>query len=370
MVDSDWKRLKTSFDKNYYKKKIQPTVEKIQEIVESIQHESVHHTEAATLDSNLRLQIMEQSIGKVHDKLDTLERMGDRFRKYSSEELQEIARILAGRLLNDAELQVQYRRSECIKLCSRKDIQSFIEPLIPYMEDGREEISRRLGGLTGQSLPGEVLVSMQKWLQVPSSRMIWIEGSSPDFYASNLSLAALRLCAICNSSEVPSIFVFCKNRYKFQKSRSASAQKEASLVVLLYSIISQLACLIPPEFEAVKKLDGWHFNQLDGTIDSAKLALDIIEALVSLQLPSLIWIIDGLQLAEDRNSRSYLTRLVTILRSHQDGNVCFTTNGSSRALIQTIRKSERVDASPMLQGRGGRVLKGGLQIEGLTGRFR
>ncbi|KAJ6007443.1 hypothetical protein N7540_011419 [Penicillium herquei] len=397
---SHWRRLKTSLDKNYYKKEIQPTVEKIQEIVESIQHESVHHTETTTLDSNFRLRIMEKNIEKVQDKLDTtLEQMGDKSRNHSPEELQVIAGIICGKLLK--EFEVQFWRSvagkpiqklrqssaahytkeerdsleqtssqnECIKLCSREAIQSFIEPLIPYIEDGREEISRRLGGMNGQSLPGEVIVSMKKWLQDSSSRMIWIEGFSPDFYGSNLSLAALRLCAICNSTEMPSISVFCKKSNKFQKSRSASAQKEASLVVLLYSIISQLACLIPPEFEAVKELDEWHFNQLDGTLESAKLALDLIEAMVSLQLPSIIWIIDGLQLAEDRKTRSYLKSLVTILRSHQGGKVCFTTNGSSRAL-KTIEKCERVDASRMLQGRGGRVLKGGLPIDGLTGRFR
>jgi hypothetical protein len=117
---------------------------------------------------------------------------------------------------------------------------------------------------------------------------------------------------------------------------------------LLYSTIAQLARLVQAEVPAAPELHQKQFELLDGSIDSASVALRIIQALLVHAPPSMVWVIDGLQLAESRSTISLLSSFFGILRRQEELHVskaCFTTDGNSAVLMQAISVHEHVDGS-------------------------
>ncbi|OKO96532.1 hypothetical protein PENSUB_10707 [Penicillium subrubescens] len=147
-----------------------------------------------------------------------------------------------------------------------------------------------------------------------------------------------------------------------EASEPGLSNQEAAVVALLYSTIAQLARLIPAEVPAAPELHEQQFELLDGSIGSALVALRIIQALIVHAPPSMIWVIDGLQLAESRSTISLLSSFFEILRRQEElriSKVCFTTDGNSVVLTRGISVHEHVDGSRMVQGGPGRQLRGG-----------
>lgn len=212
-------------------------------------------------------------------------------------------------------------------------------------------------------LPQEVLTEVRGWIESPKSRMIWIEGTSSSSYGSTLSLSAMQLCNISMHARIPCVSFFCKPAYTFTSaSQTGLSNQEAAVVALLYSTIAQLARLIPAEVPAAPEFHQQQFDLLDGSIDSAHVALRIIQALLVHAPPSMIWVIDGLQLAESRSTISLLSSFFEILRRQEElriSKVCFTTDGNSVVLTRAISVHEHVDGSRMVQGGPGRQLRGG-----------
>jgi len=153
---------------------------------------------------------------------------------------------------------------------------------------------------------------------------------------------------------------------------------QATLLALLYSLMAQLTRLLPSEFEPSPSpgpsdlLTEESLALLDGTPQSIPLALQTIAALLSHAPPSLVWVIDGLQMAESQETREHLEGFLGILRGEERegkrvSKVCFTTDGNSAVLGRGLRVDKKVDAARLVQGRGlgGRVLKGGGGVGGL-----
>lgn len=247
---------------------------------------------------------------------------------------------------------------------TRYDIQKTTLSLSTYTEDGREEISNALRGISMPLLPQEVLDAIKRWIGSPQSRIIWIEGLPSYSYGSNLSLTAMQLCTISMRAQIPCVSFFCKPSYKFASVPHASlTTQEASVVALLYSVTAQLARLIPADFQGSPDLYQQQFQLLDGSIKSASIALRIIQDLLIHVPPSIIWIIDGLQLAESRSTIQILDEFVAMLRDQENrrtSKVCFTTDGNSHVMLPAIRVDERVDASRMALA--GQQLPGGGDI--------
>ncbi|GLI75628.1 hypothetical protein PoHVEF18_003890 [Penicillium ochrochloron] len=253
--------------------------------------------------------------------------------------------------------------SDSAEPCTRYDIQKATNSLIKYTEDGRAEITNALRGISSSMLPQEVLTEVRRWIESPKSRMIWIEGTSSSSYGSTLSLSAMQLCNISMHARIPCVSFFCKPTYTFTSASQAGlSNQEAAVVALLYSTIAQLARLIPAEVPAAPEFHQQQFDLLDGSIDSAHVALRIIQALLVHAPPSMIWVIDGLQLAESRSTISFLSSFFEILRRQEElriSKVCFTTDGNSVVLTRAISVHEHVDGSRMVQGGPGRQLRGG-----------
>ncbi|KAL6407016.1 hypothetical protein AUP68_09837 [Ilyonectria robusta] len=257
------------------------------------------------------------------------------------------------------------------ELCSRHEIEQLSKLIAIYLEDGREDISRVMAS-PSSSIPEEVMMQMQIWIQAPKSKMLWVGGVPVVPYGSGLSQAAMRLSTVSMEAGLPCVSFYCKPRYAFAKTSHVSG-RQAGLIALLYSVITQLTYLLPATFPATKDLDGDQFRLLDGSMESVSVALRIIRALLSHAPPSLIWVLDGLQLAEDQATLPYLKALMEILREQEDqrvSKVCFTTDGNSRALTSSMRAHERVDASRMAHRVPGRPSIGGRNISELGGAMR
>ncbi|XRM42793.1 hypothetical protein ABZX51_006007 [Aspergillus tubingensis] len=251
--------------------------------------------------------------------------------------------------------------SDADETCTRYDIQKATTALMKYTDDGREELSLALRGIPSSLLPQEVLSEIQDWIRSPRSKMIWLEGVPSFNHRSNLSLAAMQLCALTTRAQIPCISFFCKPRYNWDTDVSS---QEACAVALMYSIIAQLARLLPADFHGAPELLA-HFENLDGTIGSTSTALRIIEGLLVDAPPSIIWVIDGLHMAESCGTINILDDFVAILREQERlrlSKVCFTTDGNSHTLLPAMMVDERIDVSRMALAGPGRQLHGGGDI--------
>lgn len=188
-------------------------------------------------------------------------------------------------------------------------------------------------------------------------------------YGTGISAAAMRVSAISIDAGIPCVSFFLKPQYSFALSKGMS-HREAGLIALLYSVITQLACLLPTAFPATTGLDESQFRLLDGGIESVPAALKMIRALLVHAPPSLIWVLDGFQLVENEVTIPHLRALVDILRDQESkhiSKVCFTTDGNCFVLMRAMNAWERVDASRMAQHRAGTLLRGGSDVGELGG---
>lgn len=199
--------------------------------------------------------------------------------------------------------------------------------------------------------------------------MIWVHGVPAMSYGTGLSRAAMRVYDISMQAGIPCISFFCKPRYEFAEEKNLT-RKEAGLIALLYAVVSQLTCLLPMGFPATKGLDEVHFRRLDGSMASVPVALGLVQTLLLHAPPSLVWVVDGLQLLQDEATVPHLRCFVDILREQETervSKVCFTTDGNCVVLGRATNVRERVDATRMAQGRPGAVLRGGSQVTQLGG---
>ncbi|KAI1479211.1 hypothetical protein F4774DRAFT_138077 [Daldinia eschscholtzii] len=414
------KRLRSALNKHFYEKNFKTMVDGIRTTIQKIQQEAAHATEG-------RIRGLEDRVIQVDYKLDQvlpcLKAVGNESRDDDENQIGDKL-ILATRFvslgnrafqhLEAVQAHCQYdeisdlrhhalllpgiedievssteesnRRVESDEstssdeinetdLRTRYEIQEYASRLSPYIEDGRKEVSNTPDRVSRELLPAEVILELQNWLGAVKSRMIWVEGMPANSYSSDLSLAARRLVDISLSANIPCISFFVKPRYDFASRVSPPMpQRQAAVVALLYSIITQLACLLPVEFENLEELEEAHFQKLDGSFGSVPFALQVVRALLKYAPPSLIWVLDGFQLTESQDTIPHLRTLISILRD-QEANciskVCFTTDGNCMVLSRTMNVLERVEASRTTQGRPGNLLRGGSDINtlGFSSRF-
>lgn len=278
----------------------------------------------------------------------------------------------------------------------RSDLEHHIHGLLArYLEDGRMDIARNPRDASFTTLPSEVLVGLQKWISALKSTMVWVSGEDATPFGSGLSVAALKLCDVSKEIGIPCISFISRQRYSFCTPDPANKSgmqeqldpQEAGLIALFYTVIAQLILLLPDDpFPVNPVLEKSNFEKLDGTMASAPVALQIIRELASYAPPSLIWIFDNIQLAENKTTRPHLKAFMDFLReqerktnaaaAREEGKmpyskVCFTTDGNSLVLNTTTNaRTERIDASRMAQRRPGRPLRGGSDVSELAWRKR
>lgn len=204
-------------------------------------------------------------------------------------------------------------------------------------------------------MPSEVVSDIQKWLEGNISAVLWVEGPvSP----CDLSPTAIRVLAVLNGTSIPAVSFFEQQKYPNPHKLDF---KEAGVICLLYTLISQSILQIPSVIETEETLDYAYFERLDGSWDSTKHALHVLRLLLSFAPPSMVLVIHGLDAIDGRTTRKVLRQLIDIVREQSCRTVVkslFTTNGMSQTLGDKTFMSERVDASRMVQDRPGRSLPG------------
>lgn len=194
-------------------------------------------------------------------------------------------------------------------------------------------------------LPWHALVKLKAWIDGQASNTIWIEGTSPFSYRPKDTLPIREPNQNTMSSPPRYIFASCDPRHNFPITESqpyeSGSNEELALSSLLDSIIAQLQGIFPSLSFSKPEL-------LDRSKRSAEVALRMIQTFLEEdKVPSLIWIIDGLQFTESESTNPSLIKLVCNLRV-RGYKICFTTHGTSEVLSKTVCECERVVASNVL----------------------
>ncbi|KUI62526.1 hypothetical protein VP1G_09644 [Cytospora mali] len=404
------KRARASLNKNFYDKTFKPTVDKIQQTVKGIRDEAKHITE-------IRIGEMYDGVKRLEDQMLALRNTGNMNRHDDTQQILRRLDDIGGafdalgsssvKALVAVENHVAYSQNTVVNqnspsavssgsksseeigeevvdsgaenedglaiendaACTRYEIQQLTVKLTKFAEDDRHHISDSLRGVTRAHLPAEVMIELKRWIKATDSKFVWVEGPPSNSHGSSLSLAAIRISDISMQAGIPCLSIFIKAHYDLTAIPGPRiTQREAATVALLYSFIYQLSRLLPAEFEPMDEFTQEQFGLLDGSLGSANVALKIIEALITHSPPSLICIIDGLDLAESQNTIQHLSGLIRILRSEEKKRmlkVCFTTNGNSMVLIRKIGVFERVDASRMAQEDPRGFMRGAFDINEL-----
>lgn len=196
-------------------------------------------------------------------------------------------------------------------------------------------------GIWSMELPRHALIKVKAWTEDPRLDTIWIEGTSPFSPRSKDNLPRWKPYQNTTSSPPRYIFASC-----YPKSISPTdsqlhergSKEELALLSLLYSIIAQLQKVFPSLCFRKPEL-------LDRSNESADVALRIIQTFLEEdKMPSLVWVIDGLQLIESASTDPFLIKLVKSLRV-RGYKICLTTQGTSIVLSQVTWDYEQVKAS-------------------------
>lgn len=253
--------------------------------------------------------------------------------------------------------------------CSRYDIEQLSVPLAKYLDDGRHQLANAIQGDPSSMIPSEVLLELQKWIKSGVSKMIWVQGVPMVPHQVGLTHAALRICEISIQTGIPCVSFFSKRKYDFEGAKDLT-DKEGGLIALLYSIIRQLACLLPTALPVTEGLKESKFRSLDGTLASVPAALELIRALLLHAPPTLIWVIDGLQLTETNSTILHLRAFLYIIREQETKRIskaCFTTERNCFVLSQATTIFERVDTLQVAQNQPGAIMRGGSNVSDLGG---
>lgn len=244
---------------------------------------------------------------------------------------------------------------------SRYDIQQLALALGANAQDDDPTLPHETSLVSGLQLPQEIVVEFSKWVKTSVSRHIWVEGPPTLERNSALSLAARQIGELSLKLSIPCVAYFFKEAAPTSATKSDS-HREAACVEMLYSFVGQLTHLLPRDFRA--KSDGelgkTEFQRLDGSLESANVALRMLDTLLGYTTPSLMWIIDGIQLAENSQTVPYLRSFLQMLLlqpKQRMCKVCFTTQGRSSLLMGATTFLERVDASKMALSRPGSMLR-------------
>jgi len=247
---------------------------------------------------------------------------------------------------------------------TRAEIQKISAPFLEqYFEDGRSEVLKSGNSISRSSLPSEVAHKITKWIGTPSSSFLWVEGPIFTPAERQLSAIAVLLCdsALDGENPIPCVSFTPKSTYSTEHTPDSKSRQEIVLIAMLYSIAAQLIQLLPQEIESTTNSFD-KFEKLDGSFASIPTALDLIESLLANGPPTLMVIINRLQVAECPSTTPHLKRFVELLKAYDPEHIVkalFITQGSSPALAGTLDVlTEKINARRMAQAKPGQAPKG------------
>ncbi|KAK3376252.1 hypothetical protein B0T24DRAFT_718644 [Lasiosphaeria ovina] len=258
---------------------------------------------------------------------------------------------------------------------SQRQIKELAQQLQEFVSSGRDEAITSTEGKLGTRILSETVNRIQSWLESEASEFLWVEGY---IFPCDLTPTALRITACMFEAGIPCVYFFDQDTYPSilsPKSGRAQPREETALVCLLYTLIDQLVTLLPTTFTSDTDLGLGEqaFQELNGTMESADLALQVIQALIAHAPNHLVVVIDGVLDLESESATTwpYFEELVDILRRESRREKLFkvlvTTNGMSPFLCEALEEDEREVASNMaVQFRHGRRLQGTNSVDDVS----
>ncbi|CAJ2499894.1 Uu.00g027470.m01.CDS01 [Anthostomella pinea] len=306
---SPGKRIKSAFTVRFYDDKVKTKVAKIKRIVKRVERE-------ATLETGFRVQATEQGIESLGDLIRKLadenraviqadfslqfQQLADKLRPvgYSAAKLLILTTEWVfrdpetGGLIERQQPFVSSNNTSTPRPIPSHDLQlnEYSRVVKPYAQDAKSDLLAEVDVTSRPNISEEVGIEVQSWLREPGTSFLWVEGSGDEYYDSPLAALALHICASAMGARIPAISFFSKARYDSPPS------------------------LLPATFKASATLDHHSFEQLDGSMQSVPTALEIIEALLELAPPSLMSVINGLEIMESRETIRSMGKLMEIFR--------------------------------------------------------
>jgi hypothetical protein len=189
----------------------------------------------------------------------------------------------------------------------------------------------------------EIATSLKHWTRNPESQVLCIVGPSRYSMPSSLALLSAYHVSLSNLANIPIIHHICV--LPQVEAFDGTTREAGGLVALVYSLIKQLVGLLPPEIDGNYDFTVDRFCGLDGTLNTWKEAISVLNDLLDLSPPNLSCVIDGLQQLDDESTDNHLKVMISALRrqtkaehltSSNVSKLLFTTAGISRALMDSL----------------------------------
>lgn len=231
---------------------------------------------------------------------------------------------------------------------TKESIMSCVLPLQCYYQE--ERIKNLTARAKNLSVSREVYVKIHRWLTTANAEAIALEGPSGVTEPSQSTLTSAFVLRSVNQAQIPVIGHFCY----YDPREWASYDRTEQLLHLVYSLIYQLALIIPEGTDADN-----HFGVdlspsrlscvLGGGVDHLDAAISLLGDLFKLAPPLLFCVVDGLRRVDSTSNppalRSSVDKLLTMLcttaskKTESNGalKVLISTNGSSLALREKER---------------------------------
>ena len=200
------------------------------------------------------------------------------------------------------------------------------------------------------AIPDEMFARLHDWISSDESEVLWVAGTTDDCYPSKMSAIAATMVKLFAEAKPMVIFHFCDlpNPRTIQDGKSV---EEIGLISMVYSMIQQLIEHVPPQFDSSNDFSLNRFTPLDGNISTLDDALELFRDLITLCLPYIVFIVDGIERLDYHKGQQgckefvrTLQQLKTMKPRDNDSQcvykVLFTTAGKPDALMQTLEYSE------------------------------
>jgi len=204
-------------------------------------------------------------------------------------------------------------------------------------------IGRSGEDFAGECTPGfaneEVMHTLQQWSTASTSQLLWLAGPEEYTVPSNVSAAAGAIVMSAQALGVPQISHICERGTRSDS--VGQSIEDSGLIGLLYSFIKQMIVQTPLRVENDTAISYDQISDLDGTMGTWSLGLDILSILLKLAPPLLLCIVDGFNLLDHGASSTRCEEFISLFWKSLANEakvlkVLFTTSGFSKTMNSEI----------------------------------
>ena len=215
---------------------------------------------------------------------------------------------------------------------------------------GEDVIESLLNIPPAVALPNEMFTRLRDWISSDKSEILWVAGPDDHCYPSKMSAIAATMVKLFAEAKPMVIFHFC-DLPNLRTIPDGKSIEGIGLISMVYSMIQQLIEHLPPQFDASNDFGLNRFTPLDGNISTLDDALELFRDLITLCLPYIVFIVDGIERLDYRKGQQGCKEFVNTLRQLKTMKpldddlqcvykVLFTTAGKPGTLMQTLECRE------------------------------